>query len=549
MRTATAAELARLNADHTNLHLRVEVQDADGTYQDLTTIGGVDWVESAGWSETIDRQVQTGTIELRREADWSDWTDTDRILDDGSFLITDASDSRVWTDSMAGPYSIAPFIQASPLNKDSLGAYAPLLELGRLGRIKTALVDHGATPGEIDFKEMIQFRVDEIDWRANPVQMQFSDIGALYMDAIIETSKIYGDDLGEPVEDVMNDIGGDVTGVSFGVTVPVSPGWNIFKYRQDRKPLLVAFQDLAMQIGWDVRYRYNIVVLSGVASEEFQLTFYEPDRAKTDPDAVIGPTTYRSVEGLKRSIADIRNVVKVVYGESASVTQSNATSIAKYGRRFMEIANAPNIDAGSEATDMALAAVNDLSEPLADQEIELLYWWLAQLGDLYQFTANGDHYDEDQTLAVVGIQHTIRQGEGVTRIQTRGSVSGAYRNWLRVGGEGTGSGTSAGSDTFGDLTQTPNDGLDQVEMSWTWNGDPSATVDIYIEENPINSTPGVYSFVTTQSAIGAAYVYSTTADLDAGGGSQCNVGFYLRAKVGATYVAESEHLEVVYNRN
>lgn len=660
MRTATSPELARLNTAHTNLYVRVEVKDADGTYQDLTSVGGADWVESVTWSESIDRPVQTGTIELRREsvtgafaflqtdgdleagtaAGWTletGWSLVSSNAHGGTYALAHAAtaadaaarnpaqfacapgdqfyaggwvkgasaDGRClvrlsWLNSshvelstsddlnvypsdgtyyhstvigtapastayvraefvahsrttgtwyaddlvlLRSPLSIAPFIQASPLNKDSTGAYAPLLELGRLGRIKTALVDHGATPSGSDYHEMLQFRIDDIDWSTNPIRIQISDIGAIVMDAQIETVITYGSSVGVAVESVMQTILDNTLG-SGVVTLytPSSPAWNIQEYSQDRVTALDAIRALALQIGWDVRYRYD-------SSDNFRLTFYSPDRAKTTPDATIGPTTYRSVTGLKRAIADIRNVVKVVY-DTGSVTRTNSASVAKYGRRFMEIANVPNIDTGSEATDMAQAAVDDLGEPFADQEIETLFWWPAQLGDLYTFTANGDHYDADQKLAVVNIQHTIRAGEGITRLQTRGSVTGAFRTWLRVGGEG--GGTAAGRDVFTFVDQSPDYAANIVTFLWGWDGDPTATFNLWREFNPVSGTPASY-VLDGSSPLAAGTIsfdFTTTlVDIDASGTSQCNVGFYLEAIVGSTVVAASVKNEVIYNRN
>jgi hypothetical protein len=54
-----------------------------------------------------------------------------------------------------------------------------------------------------------------------------------------------------------------------------------------------------------------------------------------------------------------------------------------------------------------------------------------QLFDRYTFVANGDHYDVDQTLSVVGYQHTFENHHGRTAIQVAGRVIGAYDTWYR----------------------------------------------------------------------------------------------------------------------
>src|SRR5690606_14419731 len=89
------------------------------------------------------------------------------------------------------------------------------------------------------------------------------------------------------------------------------------------------------------------------------------------------------------------------------------------------------IDTAEEAQALADAALADLAQPKAEQEIELHYWWPVELHDLYRFLPNGVHYDEAQDLAVVNWRHELAADRARTFIRTRGRPAGAYRRWYR----------------------------------------------------------------------------------------------------------------------
>src|SRR5690606_26354524 len=105
-------------------------------------------------------------------------------------------------------------------------------------------------------------------------------------------------------------------------------------------------------------------------SGAFRLTFYEPPRNTTTPVAVIGPDQYIDVEDLAIDRAGIRNVISVSYrnaetGQRAEVVMTDARSIARYGRRWMQIQEADTspIDTAEEAQALANAALSDLALP------------------------------------------------------------------------------------------------------------------------------------------------------------------------------------------
>jgi hypothetical protein len=111
-------------------------------------------------------------------------------------------------------------------------------------------------------------------------------------------------------------------------------------------------------------------------------------------------------------------------------------SITKYGRRFCEIAEGRDarhqheLDPGS--TTLADALMSDLANPVAEHEGEVPFFRFVELGDLYQFNADGIHYDSDQKLAVTGYAHRLTSGDkpqSRTTLQCRGKPSAGFRRW------------------------------------------------------------------------------------------------------------------------
>ncbi len=405
MRARTTDERNRMSATAVNHYIRVEVTNGSGVWKDLTALGGYDWVD--GWSITasIDQPVASGTVSLKRET--------------------------------SAVNSLAPLMQNSALNVLAGGGYAPLLDVGRKIRISTAVTAANTAPITADWKLLLDGKIDEIDWEADPITVQFRDMGALLLDTFIETKRAYGSAGGTAVQTEMQKILDDNLGVNAVILyTPVSPGWLIHQYEQDTVSVMDALRALALQIGWDVRYKWD----DGTSA--WRLTLYDPGRARTVSDDSFGPTEYRDVTQLRLSDADVRNVVRVAFYDSAAggvlsfVTRTNSTSITRYGRRFMQIAlsASSNVDTVAEATAMADAAVADLAFPPGTHEIATLFYWPIELTDLHTYVANGVHYDVDQQFAVTGYRHDAKGGEITTAPITRGSIAGAYKSWLATEG-------------------------------------------------------------------------------------------------------------------
>ena len=141
------------------------------------------------------------------------------------------------------------------------------------------------------------------------------------------------------------------------------------------------------------------------------------------------PDRYTKIPTLKTSRQGVRNVVEVVYEDSnkerKTIKVSDAASIATYGRRYMKIteASTSQIDTYQEGVDLATAALADLRNPDIQQTIEVPYFWPAEAGDAYTFSANDDHYDSDQTLTLLSVTHNIGQKASKSVLSLVGKAS------------------------------------------------------------------------------------------------------------------------------
>jgi hypothetical protein len=434
MRTATVAELALLESGRYVTKLYVELTNQLGAWQDMGTLNGRDFVLGANWRDTLDTPVMSGTVTLARSV---------------------------------GGQSLAATMTASPINQSG-GSYAAFIRGGQNVRISTACVAPGVAPLAADKKEVFLGRVDDPSWGDTPnvMTLAVSDIGAWLQSTMIQVERVYSTADGVPVETVMQQILDDNPIPELGpiaLYTPVSPNWNIKAYTQARVSVLDALRALAQQIGWDVRYRYD-------AAGVFRLTFAEPDRAKSVADDTFGPTEYINIPLLSENTDDIKNKVRVYYNDVATGTREFAeydvpSSIALYGERYMEIGEAAtsNIDTYDEALAMATAMATDLALPLFTQNVDRLYYWPAQLGDLYAFTTNGVLYDSTQSLAVVSIEHNLTRDQRRTTLGVRGKPAGAYAAWLLLANDNVPLPIDVVVDTralalknFRELRRTPN---------------------------------------------------------------------------------------------
>lgn len=398
MRSATAPELTVLAALNRQITWRVKIANGSGTMIDLSS-----WVEHVSRNEDVDQPVAGATIEFTR---------ANGVLQTLETLRSDSTLNRL----------------------DDGITYGALVDLVRSITIEKATTPIGVLPNTDDFKLKFKGTTSTVNLASNPIAVDCRDEGGQLVDRLIETEASYGSGAGVAIQTVMQQILDAVFGSGvITLYVPVSPGFLITTYIQQKQSVADALTALAQTIGWDVRYKWD----DGTSA--FRLTLYEPNRVKVIPDYMFGPKDYFDVTTLELSELDIRNVIQVSYRDAGAtpvarlvVTRSDSTSISRYRRRTFVIQEADTspIDSATEANALGDAALADLKDPKADMEIIMPSFWPGELGDLYRFSANGVHFNVDTDLAVISITDDDSPGRHETKIRVRGKPAGGYLKWL-----------------------------------------------------------------------------------------------------------------------
>lgn len=406
LRGLTPAERLTLAAARFHVYNRVELEDPDGAWRDVTAWAGQNYLVGAQWRRELDVPVMTGTLTLLRSA---------------------------------GAGSLSPMIQGSPLNKTALGAYAPFLRAHQRVRISTASIVADTLPVLGDYREQFRGRIDDPEWGGtdNAVTLAMSDDG-VWLNALIQVTRTYGSGVGIPMVDVLRAVLTDNPVPKLGGVVPlfapVDPFWNVRTLEiAAGTPLLQALRDIAAQRGWEVRFKYD-------DAGTFRLTLYEPQRDKVVADTTFGPQEYITLSAVRTPSANIRNHVLVKYIDAATGVHSSRfyrddASVLVYGEQFLQLAEdkTSSISSASEAQRLADFVGHDLHLPPVEQVMRTLYFWPAELGDLYGYDPDAVHYDTAIALAVVSVAHNLTKDTTESEIQCRGTVAGLNSEWLEKG--------------------------------------------------------------------------------------------------------------------
>lgn len=401
MRTLTATQQTDLARTTSWEYARIEVQNADGTWIEITNLAGLDWFLGADFSISVDKPHWLGTFRFRRDRR------------DGS-----SNDS------------LAPLRTDSGLNVDDLAAYAALLDPGRGIRADVSVVAPGLGP---TYVPLFSGTIDDVDPADEEILVVArSAIGADIIDSLIEDRTEYGTTGGTPLETVIQSILDDWSQTTPTLWTPTSPAFSITPGWWQGITLRDALTRLTALRGWAVQEVYDD------STAAWRLRLADPDRSRATIDWTFAPQDCFDVQRAAISRTQVRNVIRVTYfdsnGDFQEYTASDAASIARYGRRFMQI-NEPvdsPIDTPAEAQVMAEAALEDLKEPDLEFDPEMRFFWPAQLGDRYRFGANDLHFNNDQDLAVLGITHRIRpNAPWSTTFRTHGRPVGYRHHWLR----------------------------------------------------------------------------------------------------------------------
>ena len=465
--------------------VRVQVKDSGGTFRDLSTFAGPDMVVNASWTENVDSNGHDCSISLRRAVEklsLSPFMQNSPLNRGFAFpgsyapLVDLAREVKVeW--SIAATEAAPAFVIGFHGYIDSFNPASGSGELSITARGQYALpldtfiererIYAHASPADPDATKGCRPYVNGDTWVVGELALPSDSKRNAHFYAVDSiTTGIGGTEgtwptgagstvtfggvtfrekgatttvTGTAVETVMQQLLNDNMSSAPTLTTPVSPSWLIRVYQQQRTGAFAAIRALADQIGWDLRYKWH------AGSSDYRLELNDVPRGKTTPDRTFTPSQRFKLNRLEAKLEGIRNVIRVIFLDSQDldaggfpkrkvVEVSDATSITKYGRRFMEVSEGKtsNIDTTAEATTLANAILADLKDPTAEMEVEMPFFPFVELHDLYRFTADGIHSDVDQDLAVVAYQHNMNSAEATTTLTCRGKPSGGYTRWLKT---------------------------------------------------------------------------------------------------------------------
>jgi hypothetical protein len=259
------------------------------------------------------------------------------------------------------------------------------------------------------------------------------DRSARYQDVQIEGTKQYGMAGGREASLVMGDMLTDA-GFSPAELVVLAPAdFMVEPYPVGGVSVLEAMRTLAQSAGRDVRCFSQ--------GGQWNLTYYEPDRARGLYDLLVIPQATIKLEELSWGIADVRNSLDVWYPDPTTglpvgpIHSEDVDSIARYGRRhFVVYLNRiENIRDTPHAQAFADAAIADQKDPFVSHKILMPFNPSILLNDQHLYSGRWAENTVDLLLAVMAYQHTWRAaqkgGDGVAR--TTVSASGKPRAALR----------------------------------------------------------------------------------------------------------------------
>jgi hypothetical protein len=408
MRTLSPQEAAALDsAGGYQARLRVLIKGPGGAWQDMTTLGGFDWVRGVTRDRSVDQPVAQVTVRLAKR--------------------------------QSSGISLAPLLASSKLNL--VGA---AVDLSRELKVDMAILPLGINPSPTDWKTFFHGYVGPTEQSGAALEITARDLGWKLQRTFIETERFYGAAGGTDVRTIMQSI---LTDNGTGVTLytPVDPTWPVKTYKQTKMSVMEALQVLAKQRGWEIGYKWR------ESTSQFELTFDEPLRTKSIPDYTMKPSRYLTVDQLTLDADDVRNAIHgVCYdrdtldssGNASRVeySASDATSIAKHGRVWCEFAfgTTSQIDSTAELQHMVDAALADMKDPTAVQQVTMHIFPHLDLGDLIRWKANGEHYDTDQDWAITTLRDTWAAPDDSgaftarTSVGVRGKPSGNRQLWLEL---------------------------------------------------------------------------------------------------------------------
>lgn len=218
---------------------------------------------------------------------------------------------------------------------------------------------------------------------------------------------------------------------------PVSSGWTVYQWNEPAsKNVLQSLDEIASQIGWRVRFRWDDL------RQQFRLAMFNPASASSifRGDSFVYVLGVMSVGRLSTKVDDTRNVWVVEYPDNANkdprtnrklyvVSATDKTSIRTYGRRFarVRVASDSLVNRSNEAQSMADTALRDMSVPVAESQIEVLFDRRVQTQDRidinYESLVSGPQipsfFGRYVSGSCSGVDHSFTRGSIRTSITMR----------------------------------------------------------------------------------------------------------------------------------
>lgn len=386
MRTLSAPKIAALAATHRRPWRRLEVDDGDGSFNDLTHA-----LVAGEISSSADRQVISGTFRLLR------------------------------SDSEVSPKSLSPYVSDA-------------LDAGRWIRLYYTVTQPGdPAPTSGDYDLIFDGQIDYVDAASGEIEIVARDwIGTLLADRDIKWVRTIPQgtsledvivqliELGKSFADPDVPFEAEPTGVNIGEIVEVTP-----------QKLLEAVRDVANRIGWQLRPRWSDT------ENGYVLAFYEPKRDNSVAPVWTFPASrWRRLDRLARSREDVLNHIQISFRDAATgrrlqVTDHDDESIERFGEHWAEVVEADEsvINSAERALALLAAMISDRAFPDVDASVVVPFHPYLDIDDRVTFGASPRTHTTDQTLAIFGYTHRWGPGEEQTILDVRGKPTGGIAKW------------------------------------------------------------------------------------------------------------------------
>lgn len=403
-----------------SVHTRVKVENGLGVLVDLTdsAVMGGDFVEEVRIRENIDDPCATIDLTVARE-------------------LSNLSAAPLRTDSKINLTDV--------LDPTS---YDPHLYGYREIVAECARVPLFMRPTSTDWFERFRGRADVVDdGSGESVSVKGRDQGGYLVDRQIDEPRTYPQTFGgggcgasaQSRELVMAEILADNGALATLYTPQPSSSCVVVPDPPDlpRGPLLPALRGYAGNIGWDCKFKWDPV------TDAFRLTFFDPGRDKTVPDALVTADDVEGVDGGEQSLADVRTRVTVTSNDSAtlntegqpmpaSYTAIDAVSEAAFDPRLMEIVEdaTRGIDTSAERQRMADGVLADVSTLRRTGSTSLAAFPELEVYDYVAFAGRALHFTAEQKAGARQVEHVFTPTKGTTRLAASGKPAAGFKRWF-----------------------------------------------------------------------------------------------------------------------